>query len=163
MWEVGQGSRAVSVCFFLFDPRSKHACVWNLGFLQPSCKSHRFSNQLRGVISSVSDPGQGCPMCGPNCSLPREDLLACVIPDSSKFLPKGTSPNPITSLPFLPDSTWLFLSSTLQLVFSESGSTCRCIFDMFIVGGELHLLLYLLDLLPLKSLISYIPWTKVEL
>ena len=66
-------------------------------------------------------------------------------------------------LPFLPDSTWLFLSSTLQLVFSESGSTCRCIFDMFIVGGELHLLLYLLDLLPLKSLISYIPWTKVEL
>ena len=56
----GPGPWAVSVCFFLLDPRSKHACVWNLGFLEPSGKSHRFSNQLWRVIS-VSDPRAGVP------------------------------------------------------------------------------------------------------
>ena len=56
----GPGPWAVSVCFFLLDPRSKHACVWNLGFLEPSGKSHRFSNPLCRVIS-VSDPRAGVP------------------------------------------------------------------------------------------------------
>ena len=38
---------------------------------------------------------------------------------------------------------WLYrsLSSSLQLVFSKDFSTCRCVFDVFMVGGEFHIFL----------------------
>ena len=40
-------------------------------------------------------------------------------------------------------------SASCQLVFSENDSTCRCSFNVFVVGGEFRvLLLYRLDLLP---------------
>ena len=34
------------------------------------------------------------------------------------------------------------LSTRLQFVFSENCSTCRCIFDMFVRGGDLSILLW---------------------
>lgn len=43
---------------------------------------------------------------------------------------------------------WLYgcPSVSFQLVFSENSSICRCIFDVFIGGGELHAgLLHYLD------------------
>ena len=55
-------------------------------------------------------------------------------------------------------------SASCQLVFSENYSTCGCIFNVFVVGGEFHvLLLYCLHLLPkikkkkvLKIFIKYL-------
>ena len=52
---------------------------------------------------------------------------------------KDASPDPITSLHFYPIpcgsflQSWLYnsLSASLQFVFSENCSTCRCIFDVF--------------------------------
>ena len=50
---------AVSICFLCLVPRSKQACghilhKQILGLLQASCKSHWFSNQLRGLIFPLS-------------------------------------------------------------------------------------------------------------
>ena len=43
--------------------------------------------------------------------------------------------------------TWcLSYSVSVQLVFCENCSTCRCILDVFVEGGELHVLLHHLDL-----------------
>lgn len=47
---------------------------WSLGFLQPSCKSHWFLNQIRELIFPVLDPRAGPPICGLDPSIPREDL-----------------------------------------------------------------------------------------
>ena len=36
---------------------------------------------------------------------------------------------------------WLYRhSASLQIVFGEDCSTCRCIFDIFMGGGKLHIL-----------------------
>lgn len=79
--------------------------------------------------------------------------LACVHPMHSSFcfifLPKSTGPKLLLFSPSYPDTwqsflqPWLYGNSTsFQLVFQENHSTCRCIFDMFIAGGELHILLF---------------------
>ena len=74
---------------------------------------------------------------------------------SSESPPRGTGPDLITPLPLLPKSMWIFLtvlvvpslSTSFQLVFSESCFTCRCIFDVFLMRNEFCiLLLHLLDL-----------------
>lgn len=50
---------------------------------------------------------------------------------------------------FLQPCLFKSLSASCQLVFSENYLTGRCIFNVFVVGGEFHvLLLYRLDLLP---------------
>ena len=67
----------------------------------------------------------------------------------------------IASLPFLSNSMCIFpttllyksLSASLQLGLNENCSTCRCIFDVFMVGGEFNILL--LQHLDLISLIQY--------
>ena len=65
------------------------------------------------------------------------------------FLPKSTGPKLLLFSPSYPDTWQSFLqpwlygnSASFQLVFQENHSTCRCIFDMFIAGGELHILLF---------------------
>ena len=68
----------------------------------------------------------------------------------------------IASLPFLPDSVWTFPTALVVLesfcqspvVFSENCSTCRGIFDVFMGGGECHVLLCHLDLFPVAGLVS---------
>ena len=47
---------------------------WNHGLLQPSCTSHWFLNQIRGLIFLVLDPRVGAPIRGLDPSVPREDL-----------------------------------------------------------------------------------------
>ena len=69
-------------------------------------------------------------------------------PLSSESPARDTGPDLITSLPFLPDYVWIFLTALVVhesfwqlLVFSENCSTYKCIFDVFVWGGELHVLL----------------------
>ena len=65
-------------------------------------------------------------------------LSLCNSPSSSVYPPRGVGPDLITSLPSYPITcktflqTWLYksLSASLQFVFSENCSTCRCIFDV---------------------------------
>ena len=51
---------------------------------------------------------------------------------------------------------WCYRSSAgLQLVFHKNCSTCRCIFDVFVGRGELHILLFCgLDPPPLSSYLN---------
>lgn len=61
---------------------------------------------------------------------------------------------------------WLYRSpsASFQLVFSENCSTCRCSFDVFVEGGEFHiLLLHHLDKSPQRFIYLYFyyhacPW-----
>lgn len=83
---------------------------------------------------------------------PWEDLQAHDTPSSSLspplLYPRDTGSNLIASPPFLPNSMWIFLyslgctnlSAILQVVFSDFCSTCRCIFGMFMGGGELSVI-----------------------
>ena len=60
---------------------------------------------------------------------------------------------------------WLYKSSCqFQLVFSENWSTCRCIFDVFVEGGEFHvLLLHHLGQFPLNACpYLYLMWKLEE-
>ena len=104
--------------------------------------------QASGTHSSMLGPKPGHPVCSSSCySLLEEDpraqvslLLSC-IPSWGEM-----SHNRITSLSFPSDATlqtWLHgsHSASLQLVFSEDCATCRCVFDVFLVGDELRVLL----------------------
>ena len=141
-------SLSVSICFFcLFSGVSK--CVyslpqWSLGFsfsfffivwlsIPPFFKSAKGNCPIgvrpQGVALSMwfspLTPQGGSPnLCNsPSCVYPAKDA----------------SPDPITSLHFYPIpcgsflQRWLdnSLSASLQFVFSENCSTCRCIFDVF--------------------------------
>lgn len=73
---------------------------------------------------------------------------------SSEFPPRGTGPNPIAFLPFLPNYVYIILTAlvvqspsvSFWLVFSKNCATCRYIFDVFMGGDELYnLLLHHLD------------------
>ena len=102
-----------------------------------------------GSSSLCCIPGQGCPVCDLNHSLPREGVHLCNLPfPLSESTLWGTGPNLIASLLFLIPcgsffQPWLYrnLSASFQLVCSENYSTCRCIFDLFMGGGEFHVLL----------------------
>ena len=105
-------------------------------------------------------PGLGSPVCGSNCSLLREDH-PCNLPPLLSPLPGAQVPSrsllfpsyPIPCGSFLQLLLFRILSARLQLIFSENCSTCRCIFDVFVVGGEFHvLLLYHLCFKKLKIL-----------
>ena len=48
---------------------------------------------------------------------------------------------PITCIPFLQPCLYRSPSACFQLAFSENYSTRRCIFDVFVGGGELQVLL----------------------
>lgn len=62
--------------------RSKQACTcWSWvesTFLTSLCHTHWFSNQLRALILLCRTLQFGIPVCVSNCSLPGEDLWACV-------------------------------------------------------------------------------------
>ena len=80
-WQASQSARQFSICCLHAMTGSKRVCVHSLqeqslGYLQPSSKPHRFSNQLRGVIHVWL----GYLICGLNLLLPREGPLACDIP-----------------------------------------------------------------------------------
>ena len=81
----------ISMCVHAF-------CEWRVGFLQPSCYFHWFSNQLRGLVFPASDPWAEMPNT-------RLELLPP---------PRG---HLITASPFLCESVWILLTA---LVVQES-------------------------------------------
>ena len=48
----------------------------------------------------------------------------------------------ITCVPFLQSCLYRRHSASFQLVFCENYSMCRCILDVFVRGGEFHVLLH---------------------
>ena len=102
-----------------------------------------------GLVGPIRSPGMECWVCG----LTRSLLMAAVHPCSLSF-PLSPIPGaqvPTWSLFFLSyritygffQQSWLCrsLSASFQLFFSETCSTCKCIFDVFVGGGELHVFL----------------------
>ena len=100
----------------------------------------------QGYSSSLCQTlGPGFPILGSNYSLPREDPYLSnpfplnpfpghmYLPDNFSFLP--------TQFHFLYPYLYRSCSTSLQLVFSENSSTCKCIFDVFVGGGEFYILL----------------------
>ena len=83
-WETGQSpGQFQPASSALLLGVSRHMSIpheLNLGFLQPSCYSHCFSNQLRGLLFLVPDPRATVPNMWSNCSCPRENLEAHLIP-----------------------------------------------------------------------------------
>ena len=118
--------------------QAKMCTLWVCQFLTAVFKSHWFSIQLKDSSSQI--PGLGFPVCALNASLSREAIQAIIFPSSSVHRPWGTYPSLITSLPFLPDSVWIFLhsldcgrlSTSLQFVFGDTCSTCWFIFYVFV-------------------------------
>ena len=116
--------------------------------------SQQISQQERGLVSSVQDPQTGMPRLWVDLFPPQGEgphvWTFCFL----QIPPKGASPDLMPSFPsyliiwrsFL--QLWLHKrSARFQLVFCENCSTCRCIFDVFVGGGEHHaLLLHHLDL-----------------
>ena len=83
------GSQAVSI-FFLHHALGASNCVhalhgWNPSFSQPPSPppplpiSLIFKTSQEDSSSQCQTSQLGCPVSGSNCSLPREDLQACVI------------------------------------------------------------------------------------
>lgn len=110
--------------------------------------------------SSISSPCRRPALRGPTCTLkcsfPRVNLDQCNHHFSpSALLEALGGPGPITFLPFLPDYVCIFHTALVVYesfcwfsVFNENYFTGRCIFDVFMVGGELSILLiHHLDLL----------------
>ena len=139
--------------------RSEHAFVHtlheqSLGFLQPACKSHWFSNQLRGLWIAHS-PGR----------ISERPMS----PSSPMSPPRGMGPNPLTSFPFLPCSMWIDLTSSVVLPsFCQSLVSFQwellhveICFRIFMVGGELYIfLLGCLDLLLTTELNTGYLWNS---
>ena len=103
-----------------------------------------------GLSPRYKIPGLGHPVRGFHCSLPMVILFPWILPfPGTKSPPKGTGPHPIILISFLPNYMWIILIvlfvqqsfSNFQLVFSENCSTSKCIFDVFMGEGELHILL----------------------
>lgn len=96
---------------------------WNLGFLQPSCSFHWFSSQLRRThLSSVGSQSQASQYVAPTAhSLGRISACAISPPLFSLTSPGVTEEELISSLPFLPDFVWIFLTAlTVQESFCSS-------------------------------------------
>ena len=84
----------------------------SLSLLQPSCKSHWFSNQLRELVFLVLDPRAGVPNMWFKPLTPQGGSPSPWYP--SLLCPWLGSPNLIASPPFLPDSVWIFLYSLVS-------------------------------------------------
>lgn len=83
-------------------------------------------------------------------------------PFSSEALPRGTCPNLVLCFPLYLIMCISFSppcrspSACFLLVFCEYCFMCRCIFDVFLEGGDLcTILLYHLDLPPLSGPVSH--------
>ena len=80
----------------------------------------------------------------------REAFIAQVHP---KLLCFVLSSHPVMWWSFL--QCWFYEILSVQWVFCENRSTCRCIFDVFVGEGELHVLLLHRLGLPVYLLFSY--------
>ena len=102
----------------------------------------------QSTFFSVGPQVWGGPTCSLKCSLPRVNLY----PYNHNFPPSPLpevlgGPGPITFLLSLSDYVSVFHTALIIYesfcwfsVFNENHFICRCIFDVFMVGGELHIL-----------------------
>ena len=94
---------------------SKSVCAFlksGLGFWQPHCQSHWYSNLPWDFSFQCWIPGMGCLIHGSNSSLPRKGvspLLFCVPLQGHR-----SCPDCFSSLPD-PDSVWIFLTAFWML------------------------------------------------
>ena len=70
---------------------------------------------------------------------------------------------PVTCVSFLQHLLYRSPSASFYLVFHTSCTTCRCIFDVFVRGGELHILLLCHLDLPHKGLFLDFPFYYIYL
>ena len=138
-WPESWAVWAYFVRLVLGVSKCMHVCsLQSLGFLQSSCLSHWFSNQLRGLIFLVSEPRFGLP----NMWLPREDFWTCVIPLLTCVLYQGCwsqldrfSSLPTwlhTDLPYSLDCSSIFLP--VSSLFSVRTAPCVEVFLMCLWG-----------------------------
>ena len=120
-------------------------------------KSQTRLSNWRIETPGIRPQGWGAPICGLNCSSLRENLWAHVtLLPLLCLLPGVWVLTPLLLFPSSQHCVDLFYSfgyrrlffASLQLVFSEDCSTCRCMFDVFLVGDELRVLLCHFHLLP---------------
>lgn len=132
-----------SICPLYFAFRASQCSVFlRYGFqaLQPSYQSQQPSNIPRGIIFPELDPGNVLPNIWPEL---RHRYPPMSSESSFESPPRGTGPNLITFLPFLPYSVWILLtclymtlSASFHLDFSENCSISRYIFVVFMHGVE---------------------------
>ena len=113
-----------------------------------------------GLSSPCRTLGLGCPVCVLTHSLPRAGFRWYNLPLLPHPLPGAVV---LTLLLFFPSypvmsgssfQPWLCRSASFRLVFSENCSPRRWIFDVFVGGGELHILLLPhLDLRPQETIL----------
>ena len=131
----------------------QYGCLSALIVIKPA---HMFSSQVESRLIQAFICLSGFPSSqggAPGCRSAHVDLFSLKDPS------QGTSPVP---MPFSPDypvmwrsvlQLWSYRSSaSFQLVFCEQCSTWRCIFDVFVRKGELHILL-LCHLAPTSALL----------
>ena len=172
-------SKTVSIYFLHLVPRNKQVCAcssWSVSKfitdLPPPPhpqNTHKYTQYVPLVfkaakgtcLPNVKTPGLGCPACGFNPSVHRNDFQVCnlslllypllgtQVPTRLLLFPSYSTPSGFFFFFFFLQ-LWLHKSlfASLQCVFSENCFTCSFIFDVFIGGGELSLLLCHLDLLP---------------
>ena len=119
--------------------------------LHSTCEEHAHASfppeaEHRGQIEDCSTGCQGTCNCLTAHSLGQGSN--CILASSLSSCPGSQGS---TGLLFF-SSYWMFVSflqpwlcrspsASFQLVFSENCSTCRCTFDVFVEGGEFHILL----------------------
>ena len=104
------------------------------GGLSPLCRIPRLRYPICGSDLSLSRVSVS--PC--NLSFPLSPLLVAQVLTQPLFFHSYS----IMCLSFL--QPWLYRShsSSFQLIFSENFSACRCIFDVFLAGSELQILLF---------------------
>ena len=122
------------------------------------CTSSTPTSQV-GLSLPHKTQGLECPICASACSLPKAGVYTCSLLFPLSPLPGSQIPTllfffpsyPITCVRFLQPWSYRSLSASFLLFFSENCSTCRCISDVFMLGGE-HILLLCHLHLPLTTI-----------
>ena len=146
-WGVRQGGshqcRVLSTVI-VDQPAHAHSSRVESRLLQPFCLSQRFSRQPRGLVSSMYNTRIGMPSLWLNLLAPQGKGPPIQTFSSFQIPLRGRGPNPTPFFPSYPVTwksflqLWLYRSSSasFQLVFHEQCSACRCIFNVFVAGGE---------------------------
>lgn len=133
------------VCWHLHMPHE-----WNLGLYSLSFCLRSSMISQGGLSPTWRAPQQGYPVYSLTCSLPRVRVnpwglyfpLRCLPLEQIQIQCFLFSPSyPVTWKYFL--QPWFYRNScaSFQLIFHKNYNTYRCIFDVFLGGDELHVLL----------------------
>ena len=107
---------------------------------RPPVSPNHLPTSHGGLSPPCRTPGLGHQICGCRCSLPRAGIYLNSLLFPSKSPPRDTGPNLITCIPSLQFWVYRHLFDSFQLISSENYSTCRCIFFVFMRGGEFRVL-----------------------